>query len=134
MQKKGWNKAVVAGARKSATIAFHMLKSHEPYRYAGIDRTRVKLRRIRMATTGERVYMPRYDSQKETPAENVLVRHVPPLADVYEKEGLPPAKSVDELSEGEKRFLQEAGLLDRFRQRETVRTIYTPKPSSRSSE
>lgn len=133
MQKKGWNKAVVAGARKLATIAFHMLKNHEPYRYAGVARTRIKLRRIRMATTGERVYMPRYDNSADALVKNVLIRHIPPISDVYEKEGLPPAKSIDELSDGEKRVLQEAGLLDRFRSREAVRTICTPKTSSKNS-
>ena len=30
--KHGWNKSVVAGARKLATIAYFMLKNREPYR------------------------------------------------------------------------------------------------------
>ncbi len=133
IQKKGWNKAVVAGARKLATIAFHMLKNHEPYRYAGVARTRVKLQRIRMAATGERVYMPRYVDPAESLNSSVTIRHVPPVSDVYEKEGLPPAKSVDELPPGERRFLEEAGLLEGIRLREKVRTICTPKKSSRNS-
>ncbi len=86
-----------------------------------------------MTATGERSYMPRYDNPAEVFSGDVLIRHVPPISDVYEKEGLPPAKSVDELSAGERRFLEETGLLEEIRLRETVRTIRTPKKSSRNS-
>ena len=37
--KKGGGKAVVAGARKLATLAYHILKNKEPYRYATVVNT-----------------------------------------------------------------------------------------------
>ncbi len=89
--------------------------------------------RKQLEIRGERVYMPRYVDPAESLNSSVTIRHVPPVSDVYEKEGLPPAKSVDELPPGERRFLEEAGLLEGIRLREKVRTIRTPKKSSRNS-
>ncbi len=45
-RKKGHNVAVTALARKLVVLAWHMLHSGEPYRYAPVARTRHKLRRV----------------------------------------------------------------------------------------
>jgi hypothetical protein len=52
---------------------------------------------------------------------------VPPLADVYKKEGLPPALTFDELSCGEQRVLKEMGVLEKVRAKEKVEMIAQPK-------
>ena len=44
--KRGHNVAVTALARKLILVVWHMLKNRQPYRYAPVDRTRVKLRRV----------------------------------------------------------------------------------------
>ena len=49
-RKKGANVAATAGARKLATIAWHLLKNNQPYRYALPKNTENKLRELR--TTG----------------------------------------------------------------------------------
>jgi transposase len=53
-RKKNRNVAVVAAARKLATIAWHMLKNNEPYRYAQPRATQAKLSRLRIRATGSR--------------------------------------------------------------------------------
>jgi len=132
LQKKTWNKAIVAGARKLATIAYHMLKNKEPYRYAAVARTREKLGRLRKSVTGKKLEPPRYrfDEQLTEHIENrsdVSVRFLPPISDVYEKEGLPAARAFDELSVGEQRAIKEMGLIKQVRKTETVQVIVKPK-------
>ena len=136
LQKKTWNKAIVAGARKLATIAYHVLKNKEPYRYAAVVRTQDKLGRLRKSVTGKKLEPPRYryDEQLTEHIENksdVSVRFIPPIADVYTKEGLPAARSFDELSGGEKRAIKEMGLTEHVRKTETVQVIVKPKKKSR---
>jgi hypothetical protein len=46
-QRKGYQKAVVATARKVALVAYHMLKNREPYRYADPRLTAEKLAKLR---------------------------------------------------------------------------------------
>ncbi|WP_437608246.1 hypothetical protein WMF20_46815 [Sorangium sp. So ce834] len=53
-KRKNRNVAVVATARKLVTIAYHMLKNNEPYRYAVPRSTDTKLARMRVKATGER--------------------------------------------------------------------------------
>ena len=132
LQKKTWNKAIVAGARKLATTAYHMLKNKEPYRYAGVVRTQIKLGRLRTSVTDKRPEYPRYrfDEKLREHIENrsdVSVRFIPPIADVYAKEGLPPARSFDKLSGGEQRAIKEMGLAEQVRKAETVQVIVKPK-------
>jgi len=138
LQKKTWNKAIVAGARKLATIAYHMLKNKEPYRYAAVARTREKLGRLRASVTGKRSEYPRYryDEKLREHIEtnsDVAVRFVPPLSDVYEKEGLPAARSFDELSDGEQRAIKEMGLTEHVRKTETVQVVVKPKKKASDS-
>jgi transposase len=132
LQKKTWNKAIVAGARKLATIAYHMLKNKEPYRYAAVTRTQKKLGRLRANVTGKRSEYPRYryDEKLCEHIENrgdVSVRFVPPLSEVYTKEGLPAARSFNELAVGEQRAIKEMGLTEHVRKMETVQVIVKPK-------
>ena len=132
LQKKTWNKAIVAGARKLATIAYHMLKNKEPYRYAAVVRTREKLARLRKSVTGKRLERPRYcyDEKLSEHIKNrsdVSVRFIPPLSEVYEKEGLPQTRSFDELSVGEQRAIKEMGLAEQVRKTETVQVVIKPK-------
>jgi hypothetical protein len=84
LKTKTWNKAIVAGARKLATIAYHMLKNKEPYRYAAVARTREKLGCLRKSVTGKRLEPPRYrfDEKLTEHIENrsdVSIRFIPPL-------------------------------------------------------
>jgi transposase len=132
LQKKTWNKAIVAGARKLATIAYHMLKNKEPYRYAAVARTQVKLGLLRKSVTGKRLERPRYCYDKKLSEhiknrEDVSVRFIPPLSEVYKKEGLPAARSFDELSIGEQRAIKEVGLTEHVRKTEVVQVIVKPK-------
>jgi transposase len=130
-EKKGWSKAIVAGARKLATMAYHMLKNNEPYRYATVASTQSKLRNLRNKAGGTKLERQRYGYNEETrrnrPEGNFEVRYVPPLADVYKNEGLPPALTFDELSSGEKRVLKEMGVEEKIRANEKGGIIARPK-------
>jgi hypothetical protein len=90
VKKKNRNVAVVATARKLITIAWHMLKNNEPYRYAQPRTTETKLSRLRVAAGERRKTGPK----KGTPAPKKKVgqmptKRIPPMAEVYEKEALP---------------------------------------------
>ena len=53
-RKKNRNVAVVATARKLVTIAWHMLKNNEPYRYAQPKTVEAKYSRLRVRVTGQK--------------------------------------------------------------------------------
>jgi len=53
-RKKNHNVAVVATAHKLAVLAWHVLKTGEPYRYAVPRTTEAKLAALRIAATGQR--------------------------------------------------------------------------------
>jgi hypothetical protein len=53
-KRKNRNVAVVATARKLVVIAWHMLKSNQPYRYALPGPTELKLQRLRVLATGQK--------------------------------------------------------------------------------
>jgi transposase len=133
-EKKGGGKAVVAGARKLVTIAYHILKNKEPYRYATVIRTQEKLRTLRTKADGAKLPRPRYHLDDEVrlnrPEGDFKVRYVPPLADVYKSEGLPPALSFDQLTSGEKRALEEMGVAKKVRANEKVGIIARPKKTT----
>ena len=135
--KQGGSKAVVAGARKLATIAYHMLKNKEPYRYPTVFRTREKLRILRKKAGGEELHYPQYHMDEEVlqnrPEGDVAVRYVPPLADVYKNEGLPPALTFAELSSGEQRVLKEMGVAEKVQANEKVGIIARPKKTKATS-
>lgn len=91
LRRKNRNLAVVAAARKLATLAWHVLQSGEPYRYALPRATQDKLARLRRRATGARrrsgppACLPRtlaYGTGQRS-------RGIPALATVYLREGLP---------------------------------------------
>jgi transposase len=129
--KKGWGRAIVAGAHKLAVLCFHMLKNKEPYRYATVFNANRKLSRLRRQVTGEPRPSQRFRYAKEMvskrPQGDVTVRYTPPLADLYEREGLPKAKCYAELSPGEKRVLEEMGLTEHVLASEKIQMIVRPK-------
>lgn len=89
-KKKNRNVAVVATARKLVTIAWHMLRNNEPYRYAQPKSTEAKLQRMRVAAgqrkkTGPRKGIPRPANY----GSGVGTRAVPSFEKVCIDEGLP---------------------------------------------
>ena len=108
-KRKNRNVAVVAVARKLVTIAWHMLRRNEPYRYAQPATVEAKLSRLRVRATGKRLRggipkgMPRsvnYGTGKRT-------RRTPSLDAIYAREQLPPRQ---QLSKGETRMIAEREL------------------------
>ena len=57
---------------------------------------------------------------------------MPPLADVYKNEGLPPALTFDNLSSGEQRVLKEMGVAEKVQKNEKVGMIVRPKKATAS--
>jgi transposase len=108
-KKKNRNVAVVATAHKLVIIAWHMLRRHEPYRYAQPATLKAKFDRLRIRATGERK---RGGLAKGTPrpaayGRGTPTRAVPSLDQVYAEAGLPaPAP----LTSGEQRMLDERSL------------------------
>lgn len=105
-RKKNRNVAVVAAARKLATIAWHMLTKNEPYRYAQPKTTETKLARLRVRVTGQRR---KAGVGKGTKAKAKLPggsRTIKPLAQVYQEEGLP---ALAPPTDGETRAVRESG-------------------------
>ena len=103
-KKKNHNVAVVATARKLVVIAYLMLKSGEPYRYAQPRPTEQKLRRLELRTGGARR---KTGPQKGTQGTAKLPggsRTLKPLDQVYVREGLPPRPP---LAPGEQRIIEE---------------------------
>jgi hypothetical protein len=106
MKKKTRNVAVVAAARKLAMIAWLMLKSNEPYRYAIPRSTETKLAKLRVKATGQRRKggSPQgVKSQAKLPGGGRTIRS---LAAVCHSEGLPEPRA---LSSGERRTVESAG-------------------------
>ncbi|XXT23291.1 IS110 family transposase [Sorangium sp. So ce429] len=108
--RKNRNVAVVATARKLVTIAYHMLKNNEPYRYAVPLSTDAKLARMRVKATGERRRggLPKGQPRPKTYGSGVRTCTVPALDTIYEREGLPP---IAPLSDGELRMLRQQKVL-----------------------
>lgn len=114
-RKKGRNVAVTATARKLVTIAWHMLRNNEPYRYAIPRSTETKLSKLRLLAGGERLKGGSPKGQKATsklpapdgsaaPGGSRLIKALP---DLYAQEGLPPLQTPPK---GEARTLQACGL------------------------
>jgi transposase len=104
-KRKNRNVAVVATARKLVTIAWHMLKNKEPYRYALPRSTDEKLASLRVRATGVKR---KTGNAKGTPRRSKLgsgkTRTTPSLEDVYARQGVPGRRP---LAEGEKRMIRE---------------------------
>lgn len=127
--RKNRNVAVVATARKLAVIAWHMLTSQEPYRYALPRPTQEKLARFRVRATGAKR---KTGPKKGTPqpahrGTGLRLRTTPALADVYAGEGVPEGTPMDKLPTAEIRTLKEHGAL------EFVRTLNAPIAAPRKT-
>jgi transposase len=109
-KKKNRNVAVVATARKLVTIAWHMLKTNQPYRYALSLSTEEKLRHLRVLATGQRRKggNPKGHGRavSKLPAGGGS-RTIKALPAVYASEGLP---ALTEFPPGESRMLQQQAL------------------------
>lgn len=108
-KRKNRNVAVVAVARKLVTIAWHMLRHNEPYRYAQPAATESKLSRLRVRATGKRRRggLPKGQPRPANYGTGRRTRRTPSLDALYAKEGLPPRQT---LSQGEVRMIAERGL------------------------
>ncbi len=105
LRKKNRNVAVVAAARKLATIGWQMLTRGEPYRYAIPRSTEAKLSRLRVKATGVRR---KSGAAKGTKCMAKLPggsRTIKALGEVCRSEGLPAPKT---LSPGEQRTVQQS--------------------------
>lgn len=109
-KRKPHNVAVVAVAHKLALLAWHLLTSGEPYRYALPRTTEIKLRDLRMQATGKtRSRGPTAGSKARGTAPKGH-RTIKPLAEVYQNEDLPAASPAPA---GERRHLA-VSQLDHF--------------------
>jgi transposase len=106
-RRKNRNVAVVATARKLVTIAWHMLKNKEPYRYALPRCTDEKLAAVRVRATGtkRKTGSPK-GSKRFAKLGTGKSRTTPSLDDVYVRQGLP---SRQPLTDGEKRMIRNSG-------------------------
>lgn len=113
-QKKNRNVAVVAAARKLATIAWLMLRNNEPYRYAQPKTIQAKLAklRIRATKTRRRGGIPKGSKRPENYGSGQAFKTTPPLAIVLEKEHLSPPTALADLPPGERRMLQRTNTLN----------------------
>ena len=102
-KRRNRNVAIVATARKLVTIAFLMLKHHEPYRYAKPELMRKKFRGLHYLATGER--LPRQRSKR--PRD---------LNEIYRAVGLPSVTSLHDLPQGERGMLENRKITDWVRQ------------------
>jgi transposase len=106
-KKKNRNIAVVATARKMVTIAVHMLKNKEPYRYALPRATEDKLAGLRVRATGEKrkTGIPK-GSKPVSKLGAGKSRTIPALDEVYARQGLPARRPR---TEGENRTVRNSG-------------------------
>ena len=106
-KRKHRNVAVVATARKMVTLAWHMLKNKEPYRYASPRCTDEKLAALRVRATGEkRKTGPSKGSKPASKRGAGKTRTIPSLDEVYSRQGLPGRRP---LADGEKRMVRQSG-------------------------
>jgi transposase len=112
-KRRGYNVAVVATARKLVVIAWHMLKTNEPYRYASPQTVEYKLEQLRVTATGERRKR-EYTAGPPRPAADSTgqrLQRVRSLRQVCERTALPLPLAVDQLPAGEVRMLEQHGAL-----------------------
>jgi len=106
-KRKSRNVAIVATARKLVTIAYLMLKTNEPYRYAKPATVREKLNDVRRkaeVTSGK--------SEPKRIAKNGTDECASRLNGVYTGAGLPVTRTPDQWPMGERRVLEEAGVME----------------------
>lgn len=132
-KRKNRNVAVVATARKLVSIAWHMLKNNEPYRYADPKTTEAKMSRLRVRATGKKRKggNPKGQPRPASYGSGQPTRAINALGDGYKKEGLPPLR---DLAAGEKKMCKEHSV-DGYTAaiRQTRRVPKTTKPASRKA-
>jgi transposase len=109
--KKNCNVAVVATARKLVTIAWHMLRNGEPYRYAEPKASKAKFDRLRIRATGRRRKggNPKGSGRPAAYGSGKPTRAIPTLDQVYQDAGVPPLAVAPR---GEARTLRRQGLVE----------------------
>lgn len=122
-KRKTRNVAIVATARKLVTIAYLMLKNDEPYRYAQPERVRAKLRHVERAAETKSSPKPVAKSRPNSEPANRLNR-------TYSRVGLPPSRTPDEWSAGERRALEDAGVKTFAEEVHAVPPKRGPKPKT----
>ena len=107
-KKKNRNVAVVATARKLVTIAWHMLRHNEPYRYAQPATLDAKFSRLRVRATGKRkrTAPPKGSPRAASYGTGKRTRAVPSLDQVYSAAALPALPAA---ANGERRMLEQSG-------------------------
>ena len=123
-RRKNHNVAVVATARKLACIAWRMLTSGEPYRYAPPQTTAAKLATLRIMATGEKRRGGEAKGVKCVAKLEGGSRSIRALDDVLVNEGLPPRST---LQPGELRHLSDTHTL------EFAQTISAPQRVPRNT-
>lgn len=104
-KRKSRNVAVVAAARKLVTIAWHMLKNNQPYRYAVSSTVEAQFARLRIRVTGQKRKGGNPKGAPRPPQYGKgRTKAVPALRTTYEKEQLPPLAA---LPPGEVRMLDD---------------------------
>lgn len=108
-KRKNRNVAVVATARKLVTIAWHMLKNNEPYRYSIPATTHAKLDRLRIRATGEKKKggNPKGQPRPASYGSGRPTRAIPSLDQVLANNSLPP---LAEPKPGERAMLERQDL------------------------
>lgn len=111
-RKKNRNVAVAATARKLVTIAWLMLKTGEPYRYAQPATVQAKLSRLRIraGASKRQTGVPRGQGRHPHYGTGVRQRRIAPLPEVYRQEGLPEPTPLAQLPAGEQRMLRQQRL------------------------
>ena len=110
-QKKNYNVAVVATARKLVTLAWHLLKNNEPYRYAIPRSTEAKFSRLRIRATGAKRKggNPKGQPRPAAYGSGQPTRGIPSLDQIYSSEGLP---ALQPQAPGEIHMLESYGLAE----------------------
>lgn len=133
-KKKNRNVAVVATARKLVVIAWHMLRHHEPYRYAQPHTVQAKLSRLRVKATGRRRTTGPAKGTPPTATRGTgqRTRAVPSLPEVYLREELPAVQPPTALPPGELRHLRQSKTLGFIRQIQQPRRH--PRPTAKTQD
>jgi hypothetical protein len=116
-KRKPRHVALMALARKVTTVAYHMLKNNEPYRYARPELVAKKFTKLRAHSPQEQQVSGRASSLQPAARAGLAV--------VYQQAGLPKVTVPPALPEGERRMLAARKLT------EYVDQLYSPSPANR---
>jgi ribosomal protein S30 len=110
-RRKAYNVAITGVARKLAELAWHLLTTKMPYRYAKPDTVKTKLAKLRVRGSGEKRKggLGKGIDPRTVNAGSDTKQSSPGLDDVLLSEGLP---STGEIPRGEQKHLERIGLQD----------------------